>query len=153
MHRKTRRRHVIQQSIVAAALAAGAVAYTIHLAHEPLQSTDLQIAAQSLHSYAAEAVMLAEQAVADNVYRPYVANEAQFLSEKARDVASTLTSDAIDSAFVDYASQELNTAHELRTELHELGTAHEDPLHLAASAQRLRGLSADMKGLEKQLRK
>jgi hypothetical protein len=153
MHRKTRRRHVIQQSIVAAALAAGAVAYTIHLAHKPLQSADLQIAAQSLHSYAAEAVMLAEQAVADNVYRPYVANEAQFLSEKARDVASTLTSDAIDSALVDYASQELKTAHELRTELHELGTAHEDPLHLAASAQRLRRLSADMKGLEKRLRK
>jgi hypothetical protein len=153
MHRKTRRRHVIQQSIVVAALAAGAVAYTIHLANEPLQPADLQIAAQSLHSYAAEAVMLTEQALADNVYRPYVANEAQFLSEKARDVASTLTGDGIDGALVDYASQELKTAHELRTELHELGTAYEDPLHLAASAQRLRRLSADMRELEKQLRK
>src|SRR5690349_22654359 len=134
MDRKTRRRHLIQQSIVTAALAAGGVAYTIHLAHEPLQSADLQIAAQSLHAYAAEAVMLAEQALADNVYRPYVANEAQFLSEKARDVASTLTGDGIDGALVDHASQELKTAHELRAELHEIGTAQEDPLQLTASA-------------------
>jgi hypothetical protein len=152
MNRRIRRRHLIEQSVATAVVAAIAVAYAIHLVRKPLQPADLEIAAQSLHSYAAEAVMLAEQSLAGNVYRGYVQNEAQFLSGKAHEVASGLTGGSLVGALADLARQEVTAAQDLRTQLHVLRTEPEDTLRLVSTAQRLRRLSADMGKLEQQLR-
>src|SRR5690242_11531913 len=114
MNPATRRRHLIWQSVLSVALTVCAIVYGAAFIRQPLRAADLGIAAQQLHSYAAEGVMLAEQTLFDEVYVHYTASEAQFLSDKVQDIADTLSTQRHAANVADHVAQALSAAHVVR---------------------------------------
>jgi hypothetical protein len=144
-------RHLVWQSIVCFAVIASAIAYAIVIARQPLAAADLAIAAQQLHSYAVEGMMLAEQASLDNVYSHYLESEAQFLDDKVSDIARMLRSRDHSAERAGEAKQALAAAHALRDELNSLRIVPNQPQHLDKPASQLRQLAIDMHALAKRL--
>jgi len=147
----TCRRHFIWQSVVCTLVVLFAISYAVVLARQPLDAAALQIAAQALHSYAAEGVMLSEQALSSNAFSQYIKAQSQFLRDKVDDIAHELSHREIFAPLSDNARQALAAAHAIRTELHALDPDRSDPMDLAQLAGRLRKLSADMDSLAKHM--
>jgi hypothetical protein len=117
---------------------------------EPPQRIDLQIAAQSLHSYAAEGAMLAEQYATDHLFRRYLENEAQFVGDKVDDIAHMLSHEGISGETSQLLAQERAAAQNLRFQLNTLSKM-EEPAQLRSTAMRLSELSSQLAGLAKRL--
>jgi hypothetical protein len=149
MNRAAPYRALIWQSILAAVLIAIALAWGIFLARKPLQPSDLKIAAQSLHSYAAEGVMLAEQTLSDNLLNSYLEYEARFIRDKVHDVDAMLQKGTASEDLTQAVAEERAAARALSIELDALSSTPREPARTAAIAGRLRQLSSQTADLGK----
>jgi hypothetical protein len=149
MNRAARYRAFIWQSILAALLIAIALAWGIFLARKPLQVSDLKIAAQSLHSYAAEGVVLAEQSLSGHLFRPYLEYEARFVRDKVHDVDAMLQRHGATEDLAQPIAEQRAAAHALSMELDALSSTPPEPARTTAIAGRLRQLSSEMASLGK----
>jgi hypothetical protein len=150
MNRSTRRRSSIWQSAFVMAVLTAGLTWATYKTREPLQRIDLQIAAQSLHSYAAEGAMLAEQYAADAMFRRYLENEAQFLSEKVEDIVLMLSDKEVSDESATVFAQERAAAQNLRLQLNTVSKAG-DPAQLRSAAVHLSQLSSQLAELARRL--
>ena len=150
MNRSVRHRSLIWQSALTVTVIVAALVWGTYKAGEPLQRIDLQLAAQSLHSYAAEGMLLAQQSAADHVFRRYRENETQFVKEKVDDVALMLSRKDIGDENSRLLAQERAAAQSLRLQLNTLSQM-EEPAELRFTATRLSELSSQLADLAERL--
>src|SRR5207253_4523202 len=82
---------LVWQIVLLTIVIAAGIAWVVLHGRAPPQAADLEIAAQALHSFAAEGIILSEQASAGKLFDTYLVKEAEFVRDKIDDVQTGLS--------------------------------------------------------------
>jgi hypothetical protein len=152
MGRPVNRRKLLTQAVVLMVVIFGLIAWFVHAERKPFDQNQLKIEIGKLRSYAADAELLAEQALSTKVTQTFFQTQTYLLHEKIETSRSSLEDTKVEPRLEEKHWLSRQVAGQLNSAIESLSVSFVNPEEMNRASTNLKRLSSELKQLEESLK-
>jgi hypothetical protein len=146
------RRKLLTQAAALIVVIFGLIAWLVYAETKPLDQNELKIEIGNLRSFAADAGLLADQALSAKVTQTFFQTQTYLLQEKTESSRTSLATAKVQPRLAQQHWQSRQLAEQVKSELDGLSVAFASPEEINRASSNLKRLSAELKQLEDRLK-